>query len=86
MVEWKKKTVKEAIEDREDIITLHFNGKEYFDIEGTEDSTDGYGNFEFNLDSFFVMEILGLNEDNTVEEVVQRASNYLRKHRKERIE
>jgi len=80
--EWKQKTIAQAIADKEGIVTLHFGTKKFFDIDGEADKTDRYGDYEFNLESFFVAERLGFldYEDATVEQVIAKATEYLLAH------
>ena len=80
MKEWKKKTIQQAVEDDEDTVTLHFKHKKYFNIENEKYETDKYGNFEFELGSFFVLDTLGLTAKNTVAEAIEKVTDYLLKH------
>jgi hypothetical protein len=82
MQDWKKKIVKQAIADGEGIVTLHFGKHLVFDIDGEKNQTDRYGDWEFQLESFFVSETLRFLdcEGVTVGEVIAKADKFLREH------
>jgi len=82
-MKWEEKTVRQAVEDGEGTVTLHFEHKRFFDIEGEKHETDAYGDFEFQLDSFFTMDTLGMTTENTVRETIAKAYDYLLKHQAE---
>jgi hypothetical protein len=79
--EWKQKTIAQAIADKEGIVTLHFGKQKFFEIDGEADKTDKYGDYEFDLESFFVEERLGfLGLEGTVKQVIEKATEYLLAH------
>jgi hypothetical protein len=81
MQDWKYKTIEQAIADGEGTVTLHFGKQKYFKIDNEQHQTDHYGDWEFQLDSFFVTETLGfLDLEGTVEAVITKANDYLLEH------
>jgi len=79
--DWKKKTVAQAIIDGEGTATLHMDRHIHFWTPDNEvDQTDKYGDYEFDLDSFFACNTLGHDEDSKVGDVLTDAWQYITTH------
>ena len=78
MVEYGQKTIKQALAEGGKTVVLHFDKHMRFRIEHEWHTTNHQGDYEFDLDSYFVTEVLGFNsEDVLVTEVYERARAYI---------
>jgi len=80
--EWEKMTLKEAIAAGNTSVSLEFHRSIKFQVmwDSRPDSTDEYGHYEFQIESFFTFAVLDMDEDDTVQQLIDAAWDFIVKN------